>query len=488
MQAMNRREAIHRIGLLGGAAAAAGLTGCATNPVTGRTEFMLMSERQEISMGQEAHGQIQTQYGVYASDDIQQWFSGSGTTMAKISHRKHLPWTFTVLDSPVINAFAVPGGYIYVTRGILGYFNDEAQMAGVLGHELGHVTARHTAARYSKAKVATFGLALGSIFSEEFAQWADLASLGTQLLFLKFSRNNERQADTLGVEYSSAVGYDATHVSDFFHTLERLHPEGGSLPAWQSTHPDPGDRVNATRSQALEYQKKHADHTFLVERASYLERIDGMVYGENPRQGYVKDGVFVHPEMAFRFPVPAGWKMTNMPTEVRMNPEDGAAMLIFTLAPGATPQEASSQFTQGNGVTVTGSSDFAAGGLTGLKTVGQMAGQEQTLDIASYYLTFDDKVFAFHGLAGENQMGTYAGTFDPVARGFGRIDDPALADVSPRRIEVRSVERRTTLEKAFNSFGVPEDKIEDLAILNGRELLDVLEPGDLVKLVAGDKV
>jgi predicted Zn-dependent protease len=488
MQAINRREAIHRLGLLGGAAAAAGLTGCATNPVTGKTEFMLMSERKEIAMGQEAHGQIQAQYGVYANDDIQQWFSGHGTDMAKISHRKKLPWTFTVLDSPVINAFAVPGGYVYVTRGILSYFNDEAQMAGVLGHELGHVTARHTAARYSKSQVASIGLALGSIFSEEFAQWADLASLGTQLLFLKFSRDNERQADTLGVEYSSEVGYDATHISDFFQTLERLRPEGGSLPAWQSTHPDPGDRVNATRSQALAYQKKNIDRTFIIERASYLERINGMVFGNDPRQGYEKDGVFVHPEMAFRFPVPTGWKVNNMPTEVRMNPEDGAAMLIFTLAPGTTPQEASSQFTQGNSVTVTESSDFAANGLTGLKTTGQMAGQEQTLDITSYYLTFDDKVFAFHGLAGEGTMTSYAGTFDPVARGFGRLDNSALADVSPRRIEVRGVERRTTLERAFNSFNVPEDKIDDLAILNGRELLDVLEPGERVKLVAGDTV
>lgn len=263
MISIARREAITRMGMYAGTAL---LSGCAVNPVTGKREFMLMSEAQEIEMGNEAHGQIVAEYGSYVDSSMQDWFNEKGQEMAAITHRKHLTHHFTVLDSPVINAFAVPGGFVYVTRGILGYFNDEAQFAGVLAHELGHVNARHTAARYSKAKLANFGLAVGSIFSEEFAKYSQFVSLGTTLLFLKFSRNDERQADKLGVEYSSAVSYDAVHMSDFFKTLERLRPEGGSLPSWQSTHPDPGDRINATRKMALAYQNNHPDMTFVAKK------------------------------------------------------------------------------------------------------------------------------------------------------------------------------------------------------------------------------
>ncbi|MBT4483627.1 MAG: M48 family metalloprotease, partial [Candidatus Latescibacteria bacterium] len=289
MLTITRRKALSDIGILAGVSL---LSGCAVNPVTGKRQFMIMSEQKEINMGSQAHGEIVAQYGSYSDDSLQKWFDDRGQEMSKVTHRSNLTWHFTVLDSPVINAFAVPGGYVYVTRGILGYFNDEAQLAGVLGHELGHVTARHTAARYSKAKFANIGLALGSIVSEEFAKYSQLASLGTSLLFLKFSRNDEREADKLGVEYSSKVGYDAAQVSEFFRTLERLHPKGGSLPAWQSTHPDPGDRINATRKQALDFQKKQSDMKFMVKREEYLDLIEGLIFDEDPRQGYAKDNIF----------------------------------------------------------------------------------------------------------------------------------------------------------------------------------------------------
>ena len=317
MISISRRRALAGIGLLTGVSL---IPGCAVNPVTGKREFMLMSETEELSMGKEAHGQIVAEYGAYSDEAMQKWFTEKGKEMAGVTQRRQLPWTFTVLDSPVINAFAVPGGYVYVTRGILGYFNNEAQFAGVLGHELGHVNARHTAAQYSKSKLANVGLTLGSMVSEDFAQFAQLASLGSSLLFLKFSRDDERQADKLGVEYSSAVGYDAVQMSEFFSTLERLNPGGGSLPAWQSTHPDPGDRIAATKRMALAYQKNHPTMTFRADRDQYLERINGIVFGDNPLHGYIADGIFYHPEMRFQFPVPKDWTMSNLPTEVRFSP------------------------------------------------------------------------------------------------------------------------------------------------------------------------
>jgi len=265
MRAFTRRQALRGMfGITG--VTVLGSAGCAVNPVTGKSQFMLMSENQEIQLGAQSHEGIVGSYGSYAGDSIQSWFDERGQHMAALTHRPRLPWRFTVLDSPVINAFAVPGGYIYVTRGILTNFNNEAQFAGVLAHELGHVNARHSALRYSKAQVANLGLGVGVIFSEEFAKYAQLASIGSALLFLKFSRDDERQADKLGVEYSSKAGYDAVHMSDFFHTLERMHPRGGSLPAWQSTHPDPGDRIKATRNMAIAYQENNPGAEFVVKR------------------------------------------------------------------------------------------------------------------------------------------------------------------------------------------------------------------------------
>ena len=478
---ISRRNALSKIGLLAGVSI---LSGCAVNPVTGKRQLMFMSEKQEISLGEKAHEQIVNEYGSYSDSSMQEWFGERGKEMAEITHRKNLPWNFTVLDSPVINAFAVPGGYIYVTRGIIGYFNDEAQFAGVLGHELGHVNARHSALRYSKGQLANIGLALGSILSEEFAKYAQFASLGTTLLFLKFSRNDERQADKLGVEYSSAVGYDATHMSDFFKTLERMHPGGGSLPAWQSTHPDPGDRINATRKQAIAYQKSHSDMKFDVKRAEYLDKIDGIIFGDDPRQGYVKDNMFYHPEMKLEFLVPQGWKLTNQPSEVRMSTEKQNAILVFTMAPGLNPQDSASAFGEKNGITVTNTSKITVNGMSGIKTVGEMKGSDQTVGIISYYIQMIEQVYAFHGIAAPAELNSYDSQFGYSANGFNQITDESLLDVSPQRIEVRRIKTKSALSEVFNSFGVPEEEFSKLAVLNGMLLGDEPEVGTRVKIIA----
>ena len=192
---------------------------CAINPVTGKREFMLVSEEQEIAMGKEYDPQISTMYGVYDDPALLKYVNDLGLKMAKISHRPNLNYEIKVMDSPVINAFAVPGGYVYITRGIMAYLNNEAELAGVMGHEIGHVAARHSAAQMSKAQVAQIGLGVTSMISEEIAQYAGLANQAVGLLFLKFGRDDEREADNLGVEYSTTVGYDAHEMANFFKVL-----------------------------------------------------------------------------------------------------------------------------------------------------------------------------------------------------------------------------------------------------------------------------
>jgi len=224
-------------------AAATAATGCVTNPATGARQLILVSERQEIQLGMDADPQISASYGLYPDSAIQQYVRTLGEELAATSERPQLPWTFRVVDDPVVNAFALPGGFIYVTRGIMAYFGSEAELASVLGHEIGHVTARHSAAQMSQAQLAQLGLGVGVVLLPELADYAGLAQAGLGLLFLKFGRDDERQADGLGFRYMTRVGYDPREMPGVFAMLGRVSEASGSpgIPVWLSTHPDPGD-------------------------------------------------------------------------------------------------------------------------------------------------------------------------------------------------------------------------------------------------------
>lgn len=478
---ISRRAAIMNISTLFGGAF---LGGCAMNPVTGKRELMLMTEGQEIALGNQSHAEITASYGIYADSGLQSWFGAKGEAMARVNERSTLDFTFTVLDSPVVNAFAVPGGHVYVTRGILSYFNDEAQFAGVLGHEMGHVAARHSAQQYSKTLLISAAIAAGSLFSDEFARYAPLASAGAMLMFLKFSRDDERQADQLGVRYASELGYDAACMSEFFATLERLSPSSGALPEWTSTHPNPGNRVTATRKQAREYQRIHPGVRFVSRRTEYLERINGLVYGDDPRQGYQKGGSFHHPGMKFSFPAPAGWTLTNQVNEVRMTPKGTQnSALIFRTVSAATPQDAGAAFAAANEVTVTGASAVTVNGMKGYSSTGKIVSGETTTVVSSCFIAFNDTIVSFHGIAPSASWSGIEPQFRASALGFRRLTDKSLLAVSPKRVEVRAVSRTKTLGSAFQDMGVPKDTTEKLAIMNGLKLGDSLAAGTRVKMV-----
>ncbi|MDH3745482.1 MAG: M48 family metallopeptidase, partial [Acidobacteriota bacterium] len=220
------------------------LGSCAVNPATGKRQLMLMSEAGEIAMGREAHPQIMASMGVYDDQGVQEYVAELGAELAALSERPNLPWTFTVLDDPAVNAFALPGGFIYVTRGIMTHLDSEAELVSVLGHEIGHVTGRHGAARMSKAQLMQVGLGVGMIVSPELQQFGDLAMQSMQLLFLKYSRDDERQADDLGLRYTVAGGWDAREMPEVFGVLKSVGEAAGAgrVPGWLSTHPDPGER------------------------------------------------------------------------------------------------------------------------------------------------------------------------------------------------------------------------------------------------------
>src|SRR5690554_5844511 len=307
---------------------------CAVNPVTGKRQLTLFSEAQEIEMGKSYDPQVIATFGLYQNDLLLSFIKSKGDEMGKLSHRPNLQYYFRILDSPVVNAFAVPGGYIYLTRGILAQFSSKAELMGVLGHEMGHITARHTVVQQSKQQLGQLLLIGGMIASEDFRHFANFAMQGMELLFLKFSRDNEREADRLGVEYTSRIGYDAQKIADFFNVLEKMSmsSDHGGIPTFLSTHPNPEDRQVSVTRQSAEWKEKLGNTEWLVNEDGYLRRIDGIVYGEDPRQGFVDGSIFYHPELKFRFPVPAAWMLQNSPMQVQMAPKDGSAMMLFMLA------------------------------------------------------------------------------------------------------------------------------------------------------------
>jgi predicted Zn-dependent protease len=462
-------------------------TSCAKNPVTGHNDFMLMSKSQEVALGQQSDPEIKSYFGVYEDPKLQQFINEKGQQMASISHRRDLKYQFKIVDSPVVNAFAVPGGYVYFTRGIMAHFNNEAEFAGVLGHEIGHIAARHSAKQYSNAQLAQIGLLAGSIISPEFAQLADIASTGVQLLFLKFGRDAESQSDELGVEYSTKIGYDAQEMADFFKTLDRLGKQSGGdeVPTFLSTHPDPVDRERKVAKEATKWKRKSGGTQLAVNRDSYLRMIDGIVYGEDPRQGFVENHVFYHPVLKFQFPIPSQWQLQNTPEAVQMADPNGRALMMMTLAQGSSLEQAAQDITQKYQLRVVDSKMTSVNGLQAAVLVADQ--QQQSGEVGArtliYLISYGQNIYAMIGASSVADFNSYYQLFQNTMGGFSTLNDPEKLNRQAERVRVKSVPQSGTLQQAFSNLGVQEKRMQELATLNGMLLNDRVERGMLVKVI-----
>jgi predicted Zn-dependent protease len=456
---------------------------CAVNPVSGGAELMLLSESDEIKLGKQTDAEVRDEYGVYEDQKLKVYLNEMCHRLAGLSHRPNLSYKLEIVDAPVVNAFAVPGGYVYLTRGILAYLNSEAELAGVMGHEIGHITARHSAEQYSRAQLAQVGLAVGGLFLGDLG--SGLAQVGAGMLFLSFSRDNERQADTLGVEYESRAGYDGKELAAFFETLERMNPgsDRSGLPAWFSTHPSPEDRVAAVRKEAKEWQQKLGLRDPRVNRDVYLRHTDGLVYGDDPRQGYVNEGIFYHPDMKFQFPVPAAWKVSNTHSQVQMVNETKDGIIIFSVATARSPGEAASKFTQANRAAVLDSDSITVGGFPAHRLVCDVPGESGDLRVVSYFIQRDKSIFYFHGLSGPSTFDKHLKTFERTMRGFKELSDPKKINVKPDRIRLRTTKTAGPVESSFRSLGIPKADVDAIALLNGMELNENLPANTLVKVI-----
>ncbi len=462
-----------------------GAMSCAVNPVTQRSEIMLLSQDDEVALGRQTNPQVLQTYGQYQDAALAAYVADLGKKLGALSDRPNLDYSFQVLDSPVVNAFAVPGGYVYLTRGILAYLNDEAELAGVAAHEIGHIAARHSAQQYSRAQMVQIGLGLGSVLSKTFQKYAGLAEFGVGMLFLSFSRGNERQADDLGVLYSSKAGYDARNMANLFVTLERLNPgeDRSGLPGWFSTHPNPPDRIAAIQKAAQVWRANNPQAAFATHRDAYLKHVDGIVFGEDPRQGYVDGTTFYHPGLRFQFPVPEGWKVNNTASQVQIVNQKQDAAILFSRASGQSPSAAAEAFVKQSQAAVLSTESAQVSGMPAHRLMADVTTEQGVVRALSYFIQKDNAVFVFLGYAAQAQFDGYLSTFSQTMGRFRNLTDPKRINVQPERLAVKTTSSPGPLRQALQGFGVPQDKWEALAVLNGMKLDDLVSARTLLKVV-----
>lgn len=444
-----------------------------------------MSEAQEIAMGQQSDPEITAFFGVYDDPELQQFITEKGLEMAAVSHRPKLDYQFKVVDSPVINAFAVPGGYVYFTRGIMAHFNNEAEFAGVLGHEIGHITARHSVAQQRNQMLGQLGMIAGMVLVPELANFAEPLSQGMQVALLSFGRDAERQSDELGVEYSSRIGYDATEMAGFFNTLERQGAKQGAsdIPEFLSTHPSPGERNETVAQLAEEWKAKLKLTNPEVNRNSYLKLIDGIVIGEDPKQGFVENNIFYHPVLKFQFPTPTGWNFQNTPQQVQMGPQAGDALLSFSFAGTGTLEEIAQKILEQFQLELVESKKETINGLPALLMVADQKQEEGTIRVLSSLIEFGGNTYHILGVTALGNFALYQPVFLSTARNFKELKDAEKLGRKPDVVRIQTVPQRMTLQAALQSFKMPQERFEELAILNGLLLTDQLEKGTLIKVI-----
>lgn len=341
---MNFKSLLSFIVLL---AVAVPLQACSTNPATGKQQFTaLMSPQQENQVGAEEHENVVKQFGLYDDPKLTQYVRNIGAKVTKNTERPDVQYKFYVIDSPIVNAFALPGGYIYVSRGLLALANNEAQLAAVLSHEAGHITGRHSAERYSRGVVTSLGSGiLGAVIGSQAA--AEALNTGASLYLSSYSRTQENEADSLGLRYMSDAGYKPEEMVNFLSALQaqsgleaRLAGKSGDNFNYFSTHPATSDRVQKTLAQSKGYQSRN-----VVNREEHLSAINGMTYGDSAKQGFIRGQGFYHPEIGFTFEVPDSFKLANQSSAVIATDKSGA-VILYDMASRKPGQNAASYLTQ----------------------------------------------------------------------------------------------------------------------------------------------
>jgi predicted Zn-dependent protease len=476
------------------------LNGCVSlevNPVSGNKRAFGYSWEEEEKLGAQADQEIIAQYGLYENEELSAYVSQIGQELLAESHlrREDTPkkfreteFTFRVLNSDVVNAFALPGGFIYVTRGLLAHLNNEAQLAVVLGHEIGHVAARHASQRAVEQQIGQVAVFGGAILGESLGYHGgsilQLSSQTAQLMFLKYGRDDERESDALGVEYSAMEGYVASEGADFFTSLKRItEKSGGGIPTLLSSHPDPGEREKTIPQLAKEWAEKGYEQNIL-DKEEYYAMIENLMYGKNPREGYTKDGVFYHPDLEFQFMIPNGFNLINQPSTVILVNNDETAISQFTIdTQSESPQSSVSVFLNQEGIATIEQGAYSNEGISGYQGLATAFTQDSTeLRIQLTALDHQGNIYRFLSYTIAEQYPDYSDRFNMLPGTFAQLTDSNILNVKPIRLKVITADRAAS----FTEFLPAELPLNieplDLAILNQVDLDQEIEEGTLLKI------
>lgn len=469
------------------------LAACSTNPATGESNFSIVSPAQERQIGADAHPQVVAQFGVYEEfPSLNAYVADIALRLHSVSEMSNEPFTFTLLDSDMVNAFAIPGGYVYVTRGLMALANNEAELAGVIGHEIGHVTARHGAQRMTQQTLAQLGVvAVGIALQDQ--NLMQLANVGAMAWLAGYSRSQELQSDELGVRYLTKAGYDPLAMASFLDQLgaqtqlsqKLAFQEGAPDPAdnWLATHPRTEDRVVA----AAQLARNDLANPFLG-RNEYLRQIDGMIYGDSPEQGFRRGNTFSHPELRFTFDVPDGFRMQNSPSAVAAFNEDGA-LIIFD--GGAYSGGSMTNYAQAWANDLVGQ-QIALNDLERIDVNGMEAAtgwmrlplQQGQSDVRLLAIRYDSNtVYRFVFICPSNIAGNLARDFQRTTYSFRKLSSSEANALRPLRIRVVEVRSGDTIDSLARRMDIDELPRDHFMVLNDIQSNADLQAGMLVKLI-----
>ena len=488
--------------LLGvGLACAAWLMGsCARNPVTGAHDVTFISEKGEIEEGRRAHEQIIRLYGVYEDQALQDYVNGVGQRLAKLSHRPELQFHFTVIDSDEINAFAIPGGYVYITRGILAYLNSEAEMAGVIGHEIGHVTARHSVKQQSQS-VLTNILGMGAAIFTGSGAVADLANIGGEALLRGYGRDMELQADGLGAEYIARAGYDPQAMIWVVGTLknqetferERAKAEGREPNIYHgvfATHPDNDTRLQQAIQAAGKAGNQLNGTTGVIDRDGYLKHIDGLPFGSSRQQGMVRENRFYHAELGITLAFPRGWRVENDREQLLAVSRGKDAVIRMTtdaLKDNENPQDFLRRALKGSSRTLDqGQFLNLAGGLQGYSGVVRSASTpfgDTPMRVGA--IAMGKQVYLFLAASRSSEAGVPASdrVFVSVMETFRKMRSVEFPLAEPYRLKILKAGENTRIEDLAKSVPIPEYPVQQLRLINNLYPSKEPKAGESLKII-----
>jgi len=463
------------------------IAGCATNPVTHKREIMLFSDQDEIAMGKQGHDAVLVQFGKYDDPSLQNYIEEVGQKIAQVSHREDLPHHYMVADSPVLNAFALPGGYIYINRGLLAYLNNEAQLASILGHEAGHVAARHGVKRYQKAigaQLLLVGVAVGT-------QSQGLA-LGTNILLNTilqgYSRKDERQADELGSLYMYRAGYNPLEMPEFFAILEEMEKRSPNLiEQLFASHPPTPERVEKTTAHAHELTEGETAG-LAIARNRYIANLEGLIFGPGARDGVIEDGLYRNRYFRYQVRMPEGWKVLRGDTPGSVNAQDPSQRYLSQVLPlegeeEITPAELAATVEKNSGIKPYDASEITLDGNKAYRADYRARSQDGTLlGLRIAYWTRGKTGFIIANITRWQDFAGARGTFNRIISTFRSLSPRQAARIPLHRLQVYEVKRGDTFAVISKRFYRTTKYADDIKRFNGMNKLSNPPAGMLIKI------